>query len=200
MESGQDPYLAILDYRNTPRMDMGSPVQRLYGRRTKTLLPTVSRLLKPKLINPKHVRDRLKSAREVQKKYYDRQAKPLSKLKLGDPVTMATDQGWLPARVTAIPSAPRSFIVTNNEGGTYRRNRRHLRPTPEGQGNVIVDLPVGDVPIQSEPDKENTPNAPVVLSDTEQAEMTLTPPVSQDVRRTASGREVRRPAKFQDYV
>ena len=39
-ESGQDPYLALLDYRNTPRDDiLGSPVQRLFGRRTKTLLP-----------------------------------------------------------------------------------------------------------------------------------------------------------------
>ena len=36
--SGQDPYLAILDWRNTPSPSIGSsPVQRLFRRRTKTL-------------------------------------------------------------------------------------------------------------------------------------------------------------------
>ena len=38
--SGQDPYLAISDWRNTLSPCIGSsPVQRLFGRRTKTLLP-----------------------------------------------------------------------------------------------------------------------------------------------------------------
>lgn len=37
--SGQDPYLFLLDWRNTPSANIGtSPVQRLFGRRTKTLL------------------------------------------------------------------------------------------------------------------------------------------------------------------
>ena len=44
--SGQDPYLAILDLRNTPSASIGtSPVQRLFGRRTRTLLPTAGTLL-----------------------------------------------------------------------------------------------------------------------------------------------------------
>ena len=38
---GKDFHLALLEYRNTPWSDtIGSPVQRLMGRRTKTLLPT----------------------------------------------------------------------------------------------------------------------------------------------------------------
>ena len=37
----QDPYLVLLDWRNTPTETLNSsPVQRLFGRRTKTRLPT----------------------------------------------------------------------------------------------------------------------------------------------------------------
>jgi len=42
-----DPYLALLDFRNTPRQGMdSSPAQRLTSRRTKTLLQTSGNLLK----------------------------------------------------------------------------------------------------------------------------------------------------------
>ena len=43
LEAGSDPYLGLLDFRNTPTEGLGtSPAQRLFGRRTKTLLPTAS--------------------------------------------------------------------------------------------------------------------------------------------------------------
>ncbi len=45
-EDNRDPYLALLDYRNTPRDSViGSPVQRLMGRRTRKRLPTSETLL-----------------------------------------------------------------------------------------------------------------------------------------------------------
>ena len=44
----EDPYIALLNLRNTPQEGVKySPVQRLMGRRTKTLLPTKPQLLKP---------------------------------------------------------------------------------------------------------------------------------------------------------
>uniref|UniRef100_A0AAQ4PPW8 Gypsy retrotransposon integrase-like protein 1 n=1 Tax=Gasterosteus aculeatus aculeatus TaxID=481459 RepID=A0AAQ4PPW8_GASAC len=49
--AGQDPYLAILDHRNTPSPGLdSSPAQRLLSRRTKTLLPTKATLLRPEVI------------------------------------------------------------------------------------------------------------------------------------------------------
>ncbi|XP_033100322.1 uncharacterized protein K02A2.6-like [Anneissia japonica] len=47
-EDKQDPYIALLNYRNTPRDGLPSPVQLLMSRRTKTQLPTSKKLLKPK--------------------------------------------------------------------------------------------------------------------------------------------------------
>lgn len=47
-ESQSDPYLALLDFRNTRTQGMKtSPVQRLMNRRSKTLLPVTEKLLKP---------------------------------------------------------------------------------------------------------------------------------------------------------
>ena len=49
-QAGTDVYLSLLDWRNTPSEGMSSsPAQRMFGRRTRTLLPTSSLLLKPKI-------------------------------------------------------------------------------------------------------------------------------------------------------
>ena len=60
----QDPYIALLDHRNTPISEtLGSPAQRLMGRRTRTLIPTMQNLLKPKTISPKSVQKNYSSAK-----------------------------------------------------------------------------------------------------------------------------------------
>lgn len=47
-EDKKDPLLAILDWQTTPSQGFGtSPVQRLMGRRTRTLLLIAEKLLKP---------------------------------------------------------------------------------------------------------------------------------------------------------
>jgi hypothetical protein len=69
---GGDIYLGLLDIRNTPRDGLiGSPAQRLMGRRTKTQLPTTEALLKPKVPKPEDVKDQLERYRYKQKQYYD---------------------------------------------------------------------------------------------------------------------------------
>ena len=51
IKAGEDPWLAILTYRNTPTQGMDtSPVQRLMSRRTKTLLPMDEKHLEPAVI------------------------------------------------------------------------------------------------------------------------------------------------------
>ena len=57
--SKRDPYLTLLDWRNTPSEALNSsPAQRLFGRRTKILLPTSNQFLKPQI--PKDVEEKLR--------------------------------------------------------------------------------------------------------------------------------------------
>ncbi|XP_053403234.1 uncharacterized protein K02A2.6-like [Mercenaria mercenaria] len=55
-ESNRDPYLAILEYRNTPLECGFSPNQLLMGRRTKSILPITNAQLQPRTIEPKLIK------------------------------------------------------------------------------------------------------------------------------------------------
>ena len=129
MQEGKDPYLALLEYRNTPNSDsLGSPAQRLMGRRTKSIVPMTEELLKPKVIDPKIVQQQLKQNKQRQKYYYDVHTKSLPKLLVGDDVLIQMNGKWRPAKVSGVrQDTPRSYDVTTPEGQTYRRNRRHLK-------------------------------------------------------------------------
>lgn len=62
--SGRDPYLAILDHRNTLLQGLNaSPAQRLLSRRTHTLLPIHINLLTPKVVD-KDCRNLLQQTRK----------------------------------------------------------------------------------------------------------------------------------------
>jgi hypothetical protein len=68
----RDPYLAMLEYRNTPEENLGTPTQLLMGRRTRGFLPTPPSLLKPV---KKSIKNQLRERQNKQKFYYDRQTK-----------------------------------------------------------------------------------------------------------------------------
>jgi transposase InsO family protein len=77
LKSGEDPFLALLSWRNTPSEGLNSsPVQRLYGRRTRTLLPTTNTLRKPKRVT--HVKKEMTVRKNKQKQYYDSNTKSLN--------------------------------------------------------------------------------------------------------------------------
>ena len=85
-QAGTDFYLALLDWRNSPTEGVGcSPVQRLCGRRTRTLLPTATSLLKP-TTTPAGVREKRLKKKERQTYYYNRGTRELSPLGKGDSV------------------------------------------------------------------------------------------------------------------
>lgn len=80
-----DPYLALLEYRNTPSQGMdNSSVVQLMSRQTRTQVPTLPRLLRP--VVDHNVHDKLLINKEHQASNYHKGAKDTEELKSGDTV------------------------------------------------------------------------------------------------------------------
>lgn len=78
----KDPLLAFLDWRNTPSEGLGtSPVQRLMGRRTRTLLPAHIRLLELKVDS--QTGDKSAKRKAIQEQRYNTKSQPLALLQPG---------------------------------------------------------------------------------------------------------------------
>lgn len=184
--AGFDPYLAILDHRNTPSQGLEtSPAQRLLSRRTQTLLPTRTSLLRPKVIP---ARRELERKQKRQKLCYDRSARDMDSLKLGDSVRVQPfDRHSTWSRGVVIGTVdPRSYEVQLDSGSVLRRNRRHLRHAGVvDQENAITDTGA----------LTSSVTAP---SDTRERQI-KTDEVSGGVR-TRSGRKVVPPLRYKDYV
>ena len=128
-DAGEDPYLYLLEKRNTPTSEMKlSPVQRLFGRRTRTLLPITARSLKPTTFKTAEIRENLLKRMENQKRYFDHRSKPLDVLQAGDSVWIQPTEGerrWTKGTVLN-RYGPRSYEISTNKT-VLRRNRCHLR-------------------------------------------------------------------------
>ena len=131
----RDPYIALMQYRNTPWPDSPSPAQLLMNRRIRTTLPATDAYLKPNIPNSKTIPATINKCQVRQKKTYDKTAlmSTRSPLQPGASVRMQTKPGgaWKPATIISEAGAPRSYIVRTADGTTSRRNRNMLRETKE---------------------------------------------------------------------
>ena len=194
IESGNDFYLSLLDWQNTPTEGLdSSPAQRIFGRRTRTSLPTTANFLRPK--TPNNVRGKIKRKKNKQKVYYNSGTKDLRPLKRGDIVRvhpLPTDkQGrWFKAKVERKADI-RSYIVRTERGQEYRRNRKHLCVTKETfEDSVIGEDYTQDRPAEGEEHveraTENNANQTATLGRPAQTAETMS-------QRT-SGRETKLPS------
>lgn len=207
LEKARDPYLAILDYRNTPLEELGlSPAQFFLARRLRTKLPVSATLLKPQ--NAEFVKESLKTRQAEQKRKFDKHV-PKSDLKPlipGEKVMIKHNDQWIHGSVAEKHESPRSYVVKGNNGRKYRRNRRDLRPTNSNPAEVTEEeeenleiQPFLDHTTQhgsmdrvdSKPDKKPiTGNAERIQKDA--------PQKIQSPVKTRSGREVKVPSRFRD--
>ena len=160
--AGSDFNLALLNYRNTPTEPTNlSPAQRLFGRRTQTLLLPTTALLTPE--TPQQVPTKLKTGQRRQGQYYNQHTKLLPSLKAGDAVRLKLPgtSTWTPG-ICKKQVAPRSYIVECN-GCHYRRNHRHL----------LKDRANGTL-CQQEIDESDSDEG-----EEEESDMTLSKPASQ---------------------
>lgn len=207
MEDNTDIYLALLHHRNTPRLDLGSPCQRLMNKRTKTLLPTNERLLTPKVI--RNVTRKLKSIKDKEKTNADLGKKEIKQFEEGENVMLRKNkQDWVPATILqASPERPRSYILQTTDGSTYNRNKWHLKHTStkdhsnndtptvhvenQHQGNITEEH---DAPAASTTSLEEIhgPEPPTVQAAPDDASPAPVP----TERHTRSGRLVNTPARY----
>lgn len=122
-----DFHMALLNLRNVPRNDdLGSPVQRLFNRRTRSMVPMCKSKLEPTRQNPNASRE-LQSLREVQKFYADKGTIGLRPLEIGQQVRLRKGpRDWVQGRVEE--KVGNSYIIKSGEKA-YRRNRVLLAPT-----------------------------------------------------------------------
>lgn len=207
LKEGSDVYLAMLEWRNTPDPDGVSAVQKLMSRRTRTCLPTPEVLLMPKVVP--NVPEQIRLRKQQAKLQYDKGAKDLPELNIGQGVLLQPDllhQPWRRAVCRQI-LGDRSYVVETADGRQYRRNRRFLREGPNtaheapSTGRTRKDLlqpedrqqcsrpePVAAERRSSQPSGAKQSEAP--------AQQSL-PPTSTEGR---PQRQRKMPAKFQDFV
>ena len=190
-EAGEDKWLALLDWLNTPsEHTRSSPAQRFYSRRTRTLLPTAPVLLTPNV--PSSANSDLTASKAKQASYYDTSAKDLPALSVGDsvfvqPVPHDSSAPWKPAKiVTCLPH--RSYVVEMRSGNRLRRNRRHLRLATNRKATPTVSP-------SSRPTSSSTRP-----SSLRSASPSSSHPQPSRGRHTRSGRPTRAPAYLQEYV
>ena len=96
-----DPYLPLLEYRNTPLPCGYSPAQLLMGRRLHSVLPSTNQQLTPAQVNIEKVRENMLALQEKSKFYYDQKAKPLPLIKPGENVMFQKNPGeaWERAKI-----------------------------------------------------------------------------------------------------
>ena len=132
----QDPYVALLQYRNTPVTGEFSPAQLLMNRNFRTKLPATDAYLKPKIPDIDKVTQAIQKKKKLQTENYNKTARKseLPCFKKGDKVFMQLVKAgtWEPATIICESSTPRSYLVKRHDGGrTYTRNRVMLRPLRE---------------------------------------------------------------------
>ena len=202
--SGNDPFLALLEWRNTPSESLGlSPVQIIFGRHTRTKLPTSQRLLATPTAT--EVQRSLGQEKLKQEKYYNRGARERVPLKRGQTVRVKWSEQpeWRKGRIeTVLPN--RSYAIQFGDGTIRRRTSKHVRFSAEPP----LTHPSVDPPLIETSDHEPTPSEEhntegfrheqPTANDPTIHQMQSPPTSEQPMLVTRCGRPVRPPLRYRD--
>lgn len=190
-QTSTDSAIALMNYTATPLTGSSkSPAELFYNRQIRTKIPVnVSKLV------PGHAtvnRQQLIDRQDKYKEVFDRNAKDLPPLKPGDVVRVRQlDSELTRGVVTSVHQSPRSYIVETERGSTLRRNRRHLISTKEPRPDTR--------PMDTEQlSPAVSPTDPTPVTQTVSANNRPSGILKQSV--TSSGRSVKLPVRFRDYV
>ena len=201
-DAGTDPWLAILDFRNTPSETLKlSPSQIIFGRRTRTKLPMSKNLLESS--HSKETADRLRQAKKTQARYYNKRAKPRESLSEGQTVRFKLDdkqQYWDKAEIEAVLPY-RSYIVRTEDGTNYRRNSKHVRFSDEPPC-IDTSAEIHPSLLPPIPPVEHSSFIPLHVTDTamrsKQTTQTTNAAETKQQLTTRSGRVINKPVRYRE--
>ncbi|XP_063590442.1 uncharacterized protein K02A2.6-like [Penaeus indicus] len=164
--SNKDPDMALLTLRTTPLdSKLPSPAELLNGRKMRSNLPLH---LPTREGQKQDVYENFKKKQDTQKQYYDRGAKDQQALLPGQAVRVQDHISgrWTPATVVEKSQEPRSYIVETQDGGILRRNRRHIKQTPQPKHPLPdehhADEPTGTT-VNMDNEQDHVSKAPKVV-------------------------------------
>ena len=185
--TNEDPYLALLAIRTSSGPENNTqPSTLFYNRPIRTFLPTLNR--NRKIINNKH----------HQNNYTDQSnKKSLPPLKENDIVRLYDGTNWTIKGkiIKQLKDQPRSYLVKTQNGKIIKRNRKDvLLSKKENESNNLEKTENNEYPLFTfsqtntrKNDNNNTDNINNQINET-------------STRQTRSGRIIRRPRRFEDYV
>ncbi|KAM7293291.1 uncharacterized protein ISCGN_026421 [Ixodes scapularis] len=191
-----DPFLALLVFRDTPGPSGFSPAQLLMGRRLRTSLPKLSEKLRPEWPSTKVFLNKDKADKRRQATDFNRRhaAKELRPLATGEDVWVTDVQCG--AKVLSEAQRPRSYVVETPRG-VLQRNRKHLvpykppvAPVPEPPDRRESDESLGYGPLGLQQRTLSRPATPDVVN------QTPLDPESEVVQRSRHGRAIVRPKRL----
>ena len=215
----EDPYLALLAYRNTPQQGHTySPAERIMSRKLRDITVSIPQQLKPYPVSSTGVVNEIISRRSKSKEQYDQRAssQPLDTFSRNDQVYVKPNpknkhKPWIFGEV--VENRGQRSCVVNTSLGLIRRNHKQIRKAevrPQElykpkQGDLdMMSLPEETVPppttvepVSISPAPMSSPSSPVPT------ELALAPPSFTEgthVPLRRSTRVRRPPTRWGDYI
>ena len=207
----EDPFMALMVYRNTPNTSTGvSPAMLMIGRNLRTTLPTLEGNVR---VNHNKIHNKARKKDEESKKAYEyfynrrHSTRSLTDIVPGQMVRIKDDTGnqktWSQeGQIIEKCNTPRSYIVKLPEGKNVRRNRRHIlekfQEDPDPGVEISQEDPV--VKISSEQTPKHSEQAMESLRPTQKSsgeQVHTSTSSDQGAYRTDSGRLVKAPKRLE---
>lgn len=206
-EDKEDPYLVLLELRNTPISNgIESPNRLMFNRNVRGVLPDFLEHRRPE---NEPIRDKLVEKQISQKYFPDKRSRNLPDLSTGETVRIQNkDKTWEPGLVIHKSDKPRACEVMKESGTILTRNRKYLNR--DQNGNFRVKHPpdyFDELPHNEETNRENENT----FDETREVEQQLPTEIAANPKApkkhapppratTRSGRAINRPGYLKDYI
>lgn len=127
IDSGSDLYMGLLEYRNTPAAGLSkSPAEIVFGRQSRSKFYVSPKLLENQ--NNSAIIKELQHIEDTRKKYYDKTAVHRDEFTKNQHIWFQrNNKQWTPGKIIDKHSAPRSYMIQDDNGRVLRRNSFHIR-------------------------------------------------------------------------